>query len=94
MNHARRFRVRCWFCGKEARRTGPRLRVGVVGTARTVPTFGLCLGVLGKMPVGGNPRLCYEPMMRRGDAVAVLTAALAYERGGWNVRSEYDGQQP
>ena len=84
-----RHRVRCWHCGKEARRTGPRLRVGVVGTDETVPTYGLCMGVLGEFPMGGVHR-CYEPMLRRKDAAKVLRAALEYERGGWNRRSEWD----
>ena len=79
----RRRRVWCWFCGNRARRMGPRLRVGVVGTDDTVPTFGLCMADLGY-------RNCYEPMMLRKDARYVLGMAVEYERGGWNVRSEYD----
>lgn len=85
-----RHRVRCWFCGKSARRSGPRLRVGVVGTDDTVPTFGPCMGALHTARDGTVLRRCYQPMMRRKDAATVLRAALEYEGGGWNIRSEYD----
>ena len=87
-----RHRVRCWRCGKTARRTGPRLRVGVVGSNETVPTFGLCRGPLHTARDGAVLLRCYEPLMKRADAAKVLRAALDYEMGGWNMRSEYDAE--
>jgi hypothetical protein len=86
-----RHRVRCWFCGKTARRVGPRLRIGIVGRIDTAQTYGLCMGALHTDRDGKITRRCYEPMLTREDAAKVLRAARQYDGDGWNTRSEYDG---
>lgn len=80
----RRRTVRCWCCGTRRRRvpsdrglrTGGAFCVRVAGRTRTVRTYGIC------------PK-CAEPLLLPADAAFVLRAAVAWERGGKNRRSEY-----
>ncbi len=86
--------VRCWKCGHKARRVANtvgmnpyrhiRGRVEVVHRNRRPLVFGLCPG---EGPWGYQ---CGEPMLLPRDAKYVLRAALGYERGGGNRRSEFD----
>lgn len=88
--------VRCWFCGNRKRRvpSGRGLspdslddkgRVKVVLRKRTVVPYGVCGAKTGYWPNG-----CPEPMLLPKDARFVLRAALEYDRGGGNKRSEFD----
>ena len=60
-------------------------RVRVVLRKRTVQPYGVC-------GAKGHPwhPSCPEPMLLRKDARFVLKAALEYDRGGGNARSEFD----
>lgn len=87
--------VRCWMCGKRARRVqsirgldphtlDKRGRVKVVLRRRTVKPYGACGG---KTAWGS---LCPQPMLRHRDALMVLRAAIEFDRGGGNKHSEFD----
>lgn len=78
--------VRCWFCGAERKVPRPRRvrTMDVIGTDESVRVYGPCHS---PRPYGD---VCREPLTRRRDAKRVLRAAIAYDRGGGNVRSEYD----
>jgi len=91
----KRQRVRCWFCGKRARRVPSTSgldqyqltsdgRVGVVGRKRTLQPYGVCDGDV------GWAGLCHQPMLLPKDALFALRAAREYDRAGGNKRSEYD----
>ena len=97
--HDRR-RVRCWVCGRTARRvpnsrglkTLPDGRMGVVGRKRTVQPYGRCNAprwsafdaVRSGGRVDSRSTGCDGIMLRRADALFVLRAALAHERRGGN----------
>lgn len=92
----RRRTVRCWFCGHVARRVpnarglNPDFldedgRVKVVLRKRTVVPFGVCGAKTAYWPSG-----CPEPMLLPEDAAFVCRAAVQYDRGGGNKRSEFD----
>lgn len=93
---AKRRTVRCWFCGNRKRRVpstrGLSLdwlddhgRVKVIWRKRTVVPYGVCGAKTGYWEQG-----CPNPMLLPKDARFVLRAALQYDRGGGNHRSEYD----
>jgi len=88
--------VRCWFCGNRKRRvpSGRGLepsslddkgRVKVILRKKAVVPYGVCGAKTGYWPGG-----CQEPMLLPDDARFVLRAALEYDRGGGNRRSEFD----
>jgi len=89
--------VRCWFCGNKKRRVpstrgippswlDERGRVKVILRKRTVVPYGAC----GAMGHPWEPDGCRQPMLLPKDVRFVLRAALQYDRGGGNHRSEYD----
>ena len=95
MAHKREY-VKCWFCGNRKRRVPSSRgldedyldesgRVKVILRKKTLVPYGVCGAKTGYWPNG-----CPEPMLRPEDARFVLKAALEYDRGGGNKRSEYD----
>lgn len=76
--------VKCWCCGRKARRKPDGEPVPVVGQRRLVQPHGICGA---KLSWGGR---CTEPLLTIEDARFVLQSAIRWDNQGGNSRSEFD----